>query len=671
MRRKRLGLRRVAGLATFIAAVGVWLFVVPSAFAASTGCPSLSGKMASPDISASVAPDGTGTVDTYTVSSPTGSTSSGGVPGLIKYCVFTSPMPDSATTTGASFPLWQTAIDTDNFAFGRNDGNPSNIPFDGNTYTVGTATWSGGAPDASNQTILLHINDPAECQALYGDGNLSTCWVLPSGQTGCTENCGPGTAQDLTVTKDAAGAYTRTYAWTVNKSVDKNRVDALSGNVTFNYTVTASYDSGTVSGVTVSGLIQISNPNNDPVTIDSISDQLSGGATTTCAVTNGTGTSIPSGQTPASGAGAITYSCDLGSTLPTQPVFNTVTVTWSNQTLEPSGDGLDGNSASFTYPTDPSGDGVPFTATLKDNCATVKDTFNGGSPDTLGTVCTGNVPAATNLNLSSLSNFSESFDGTNTFTFKYSRSVPVVADQCVHYLNKASATTNTTTTTSYSSQVDVQVCGPAAGGLTMGFWQNKNGQGIILNNSGTNCQTLATWLKQFHPFSDLTATTCGTSPSLTGKSTTAPSGVVGYVYTVIKAATCTSTSKTCNSMLKAQMLATALNVYFSDPTLGGDKIALFNGGNTVSLGGVKVDLTKICAMIDGTGGTATCSGTYENVSAEFGGATCLSVINMLLYQNTSDPAVDAGAYWYQQIKAQQVLAKDAFDATNNQVSFTC
>jgi hypothetical protein len=49
--------------------------------------------------------------------------------------------------------------------------------------------------------------------------------------------------------------------------------------------------------------------------------------------------------------------------------------------------------------------------------------------------------------------------------------------------------------------------------------------------------------------------------------------LVGCVYNLIKAAVCTSAGKTCNSMLKAQMLATTLDVYFSDPSLGGNRIS--------------------------------------------------------------------------------------------------
>jgi hypothetical protein len=73
-------------------------------------------------------------------------------------------------------------------------------------------------------------------------------------------------------------------------------------------------------------------------------------------------------------------------------------------------------------------------------------------------------------------------------------------------------------------------------------------------------------------------------------------------------------------------------------------------------------------MIDGSSGTATCGGTYENVSSAFGGATSLSVSVMLSYAaGQSNPG---GSVWYAQVKATQGLAKDAFDAINNQAAFT-
>jgi hypothetical protein len=244
--------------------------------------------------------------------------------------------------------------------------------------------------------------------------------------------------------------------------------------------------------------------------------------------------------------------------------------------------------------------------------------------------------------------------------------ISVPASGCRSYDYTATVTTDDTLTATNSDKVTVTVCGPArTGALTMGFWQNKNGQSIITSYSGTSCQTLRTYLNSFHPFSDLSATICGTSAGLTSKTSTQATGVAGYVYNVIKSATCTNSSKTCNSMLKAQMLATALDVYFGGGT-GGNRI-----GAPGPIGAVSIDLTKVCSMVDGSGGTATCSGSYSNVSAQFGGAACMTISDMLLYQNTSDPAVDAGAVWYGQVKASQVNAKNAFDAINNQVAFAC
>jgi hypothetical protein len=86
------------------------------------------------------------------------------------------------------------------------------------------------------------------------------------------------------------------------------------------------------------------------------------------------------------------------------------------------------------------------------------------------------------------------------------------------------------------------------------------------------------------------------------------------------------------------------------------------------IGAVAIDLTKICHMIDGSGGTATCTGTYENVSSAFGGATSMTVSQMLSYAASQSNV--GGLVWYANVKATQQLAKDAFDATNNQVAFS-
>src|SRR5205814_8731226 len=109
---------------------------------------------------------------------------------------------------------------------------------------------------------------------------------------------------------------------------------------------------------------------------------------------------------------------------------------------------------------------------------------------------------------------------------------------------------------------------------TMGFWQNKNGQGIITGGaytgSGKVCNS-GIWLRQFAPFQDLSSTaTC--------------SAVATYVYNEIKAANASGASM--NAMLKAQDLATSRDVLFS----------------ASGLGGVAIDLTKVCSVSDQSNG---------------------------------------------------------------------
>jgi hypothetical protein len=419
-------------------------------------------------------------------------------------------------------------------------------------------------------------------------------------------------ADPLTVTKDANGSFDDTYRWTITKGVDKTRVEQIGGSATFNYTVGVSHDGGTISGpYAVTGTITVFNPNSEPVSGVVVTDTLSDG--TVCAV-NGT---FP--DTVAAGETNYSYSCDLGG-LPYVPLDNTAAVSWDDQQLT---DGyLLGDASDFTF------SGITFSANLIDECVDVTDTYAGA----LGTVCVGDA---------------------NPTSFTYARTVSVPQYDCVGYDNTATFTATDTGATGSASQ-RVTVCGPAkTGALTMGFWQNKNGLGVITGGASTYgvCNS-GTWLRQYAPFQDLSATaSCA--------------AVATYVSSVIKAATCTSTSKTCNSMLKAQMVATALDVYFTGSGSYAGSLKFLSHSN---LGGVSIDLTKICRMIDGTGGIATCPGTFQNVSAAFGAASSLTVSQMLTHAASQSNV--GGSAWYGQIKATQVLAKDAFDAINNQVAFS-
>jgi hypothetical protein len=156
--------------------------VGPAAAAGGNGCPTnkvVAGLPTASNVGASFSNGGTTT--TYTFSSLTNENPSGGVPGLIKYCVYPSPTSQPTDiivqAAGANGAKWISSKGSNNFAFVRPGGDKTNIPLDGTTRTMGTATW-GTLPTA--QTIVLHINDPTVCRSLYGSGTPATCFVKPS-----------------------------------------------------------------------------------------------------------------------------------------------------------------------------------------------------------------------------------------------------------------------------------------------------------------------------------------------------------------------------------------------------------------------------------------------------------------------------------------------------------
>jgi hypothetical protein len=395
--------------------------------------------------------------------------------------------------------------------------------------------------------------------------------------------------KNLTVGKDATPSYSRAYLWQIAKNVDKTSVKLSGGTATFNYTVTASETGFTDSGWLVSGSITVSNPNDwEAVTLTGVSDLIDNGGS--CSITSGN----PQATIPASGSVTLGYVCTYAAAPNPAAFTNTATATWDGAaSFTPDGSASGTAAGSFGDPTSTSH------ATI-----TVTDSYAG----TLGTLtATSSPPFASQ-------------------TFTYSRTIPVPLLGCLSYPNTARIVE-----TGQSASQTVQVCGPSPiGGLTIGFWQNKNGQGIISSGAsiGGVC-TSGAWLRVYAPFQDLSITaTC--------------SQVASYVTGVIKAANASGASM--NAMLKAQMLATALDVYFSTPGLGGNKI-----GAPSPIGSDVIDLTNVPP--DG------------NVSAAFGGATSMSVSALLSYAASQSNA--GGSLWYGNGKAMQGLAKDTFDAINN------
>jgi hypothetical protein len=168
-----------------VLAVGLCIVLgVQASAAAASGCPNsqaLGNQLEDPSVSASFT--SIGGVATYSFTSPNKSPT-GGVPGLIEYCVYTTPLPDSEVAIYSNpNGAWTAGSGGGFFDFQRSGGNPDNVPFDGSTQTMGMATWTSGTVPSS-QTIVLHINDEAECSALYGAGT-ETCFVLPRKAT-CT-----------------------------------------------------------------------------------------------------------------------------------------------------------------------------------------------------------------------------------------------------------------------------------------------------------------------------------------------------------------------------------------------------------------------------------------------------------------------------------------------------
>jgi hypothetical protein len=648
--RRNFGWRsRAAGLTVFAALAA--LFIVPTAFGAaisSTTNPAAdNGGTGSPVLclnggpGANV-PPGAVNCNIYTA----------------KSYVWLSGLPDSASLDPGTYFF---AVLDPGGQRNPNDGTVKNLsdptdPWTNRTFTIdsfGNLT-TPGTHDVAGNRIRVGVS-PAQVSGgpdWFADTSnpggvyiLAVC-ALPDPVTGSpgvtpsdckydafkvsqTDTTPP--AGDPTVTKDAAPSLTRTHHWTIDKSVDACEVVSGVGGCniggtskTLNYTVTVTKDPtaapATDSLWSVTGAITISNPNTFDMTGVSVTDAIDSETHATCTVTAGSndgGTthtvSTTNATVAANGQVVYPYSCsytqapaasvqtnratlswDASNALPDNSLPATATITWADATVTQVHDSV--NVSDLLTSTNP---------------AILPSGFVVGSP--VGDAVTGPINATT--------------------VFHYSRTL-TVPHNCLTVNNTASFTDGTYTG---SDSVSAKVCRtpPNTGALTIGYWQNKNGQGVITKANQTSLQT---FLKQFHPFSDAPAT-----------------GLATYVYNIIKAATCSGpASAPCNKMLRAQMLATALNVYFS----------------TTGLGSLVIDLTNVCQMIDGTGGTATCSGTYENVSSAFGGATSMTVLNMLLYQNTSDPAADAGAVWYGSVKAQQVLAKDVFDAINNQVAFT-
>jgi hypothetical protein len=507
-------------------------------------------------------------------------------------CTFTSN-PGSGTNTATA--TWPDIGSPSTSATGTADytfGDPTTVVND----EIDVTDTNGGSwhfTDSGSVTYPITYDDPAG--TCTDHTNVAT--ITQTGQT-ADKTVTVCVGADLTVSKTATPTFTRTYLWDISKAVDPKLVEQFGGTATFNYTVNAWQTGFTDSLWAVAGMITVTNPNDWEVITFNASDAL---PDADCIITGGSDVVLAAGASV-----DLPYTCTFAAQPPyNTDLTNTATATWDSATYY-TPDGSASGTAVFQFTT-------PTTTVNK--TVTITDTFNGVTT-TLGTLTATDEPPYASA------------------TFTYSRIILVPTWDCVFYPNTA-----TIVETGQSASQTVEVCGPAnTGALTMGFWQNKNGQAIITGQAKTGVCPSGTWLRQYAPFQDLSATAwC--------------SAVATYVKDVIKAANASGASM--NAMLKAQMLATALDVYFSDIALGGNKI-----GAPAPIGSMAVDLTKICTDM-------TCT-AFEDSSSVFGGSP-MTVLQMLAYAASQSNV--GGSLWYGNVKFTQELAKDAFDAINNRKIF--
>lgn len=481
--------------------------------------------------------------------------------------------------------------------------------------------------------------------------------------------CGTPPAFDLTAFKSATPSFTATYAWDVSKSVAApTRVEQIGGSATFNYTVTATWSGPTNSGWQVNGTIDVLNPNAATVAA-SISDQITTSGTTddgheTCTVYDpvNTATALSNPYTLAANSDTgFPYTCTFDSHGPADTSeTNVATISWAAQTLV-NGAQLAAGSTPATHAIDWSTPTTVVNATT-----TVSDNFNSGGAQALGLA--GVDGSWTTDSNNHLTGFAESYaSGTKTFTLTYSRSISVPAHGCTDYPNTATERTGTDPTT--PDTVTVTVCGPANNSaLTIGFWKGPNGNSLIQTYCAPSGKTsLATYLATLAPFSSASGKSCAQ--------------LVTYVNGIIQGANATNM----NTMLKAQMLATALDVYFSDPTKGYTTSATGKIKPPSSfltqgpLGGFVMDLRVICPMVDNTTtGSASCKNGAPSTNAFASGAvpwTTQSIQGILTFAGTAGSSPWAtGAYvatdnWYAGNRTLEEVLKNIFDQINNNLAF--
>jgi uncharacterized repeat protein (TIGR01451 family) len=178
----------------------------------------------------------------------------------------------------------------------------------------------------------------------------------------------------LSVSKTANPQFNRTFTWTVQKVVTSDKKVTVDGGATatFTYAVTATKSAAIDSGWTVSGSVSVANPG--VATTATVTDGIPGATCTVGGTAGSTTVPVASGATV-----GVPYVCTFAAK-PTYNVAQTNTATISYQL--PGGPTISSTAtAPFTF-----ADGSTGNPAVTGDSSVVTDTFNGGTPSSLGTV---------------------------------------------------------------------------------------------------------------------------------------------------------------------------------------------------------------------------------------------------------------------------------------------
>jgi hypothetical protein len=422
----------------------------------------------------------------------------------------------------------------------------------------------------------------------------------------------------LDIEKSVVATFDENYTYLIDKTVDPltAKYGSVGSEQTFTYSVSVTRNGPTRSGWELGGKIRITNTNAADVIIDGVEDQLIGAPAGSSCTVSGLPLSAADRTIPAAGAKSYDYSCTLSS-WPAElatGIRNYAKVTWSAQTLGKNAAEQDiilraGDNEFLSAP-------ITFEVDQVTNEeATVTDKFGTDQSQTLGTMTLADA-------------------SPRTFP-SYQNKIVVVPNACKKVDNTATVTPNDGGKAETDTKSATACPNGTTGGNTIGYWQNNNGQRRI--STVASCAALRTHLRTYEPFKAALSETVACGIPVTGTKGTGvvTSSITEYVFSVIKAANASGASM--EAMLRAQMLATALNTYF-----------------TPSLGTAKIDITKICTSVKDNLGVYSCLGTLANYTSFWGSND--TPATMLKF--TSDN-------WIWTLKADQEKAKNTFDAINN------